>query len=372
MHSSKRMIKLTFKKVKIPLSIQCCFNENTETWFSYKKLIYNIGINYSNENRMSKENTQETEHVKCLIIGSGPAGYSAAIYTARADMSPVMYTGIVPGGQLTTTTEVDNYPGYPEGIDGNTMMEDFKKQAERFGTQVRFGYATSVDFSGSVHKVVIDEKTTITADTVIIATGATAKYLGLDSETKYSGFGVSACAVCDGFFYKGQDVVVVGAGDTAAEEATYLAKLCNKVHMLVRRDEFRASKAMQHRVLNTPNIEIHYNSETKEVLGDGQSVNGVQVINNQTNEEKTIDVTGFFVAIGHKPNTDLFVNILDMDATGYLITKPNSTKTNIEGVFAAGDVQDSIYRQAVTAAGTGCMAALEAERYLAAKENVMA
>lgn len=323
------------------------------------------------EKTMTKENTINTEHVKCLIIGSGPAGYTAAIYAARADLNPVLYTGIVPGGQLTTTTEVDNYPGYPNGIDGNSMMEDFKKQAERFGTQVRFGYATSVDFSESVHKVVIDEKTTITADTVIIATGATAKYLGLDSETKYSGFGVSACAVCDGFFFKGQDVVVVGAGDTAAEEATYLAKLCRKVYMLVRREEFRASKAMQHRVLNTPNIEIFYNTETKEVLGDGQSVTGVQIINNKNNEERTLDVTGFFVAIGHKPNTELFVNWLDMDSAGYLITKPDSTQTNREGVFASGDVQDKIYRQAITAAGSGCMAALEAERYLAAKENVM-
>ena len=320
---------------------------------------------------MSKGNSIDVEHVKCLIIGSGPAGYTAAIYAARADLKPVLYTGMVPGGQLTTTTDVDNYPGYPNGIDGNSMMEDFKKQAERFGAQVRFGHVSAVDFSGSVHKVVIDEKTTITADTVIIATGATAKYLGLDSETKYSGFGVSACAVCDGFFFKGQDVVVVGAGDTAAEEATYLAKLCRKVYMLVRRDEFRASKAMQHRVLNTPNIEIHYNSEAKEVLGDGQSVTGVQVINNKTNKETTLDVTGFFVAIGHKPNTGLFVNWLDMDSTGYLITKHDSTQTNIEGVFACGDVQDKIYRQAITAAGSGCMAALEAERYLASKENVM-
>lgn len=320
---------------------------------------------------LKEDSNKETEHVKCLIIGSGPAGYTAAIYAARADLSPVLYTGIVPGGQLTTTTEVENYPGYPNGIDGNQMMEDFKKQAERFGTQVRFGHVSSVDFSGTIHKVVVDEKITITADTVIIATGATAKYLGLESETKYSGFGVSACAVCDGFFYKGQDVAIVGAGDTAAEEATYLAKLCRKVFMLVRRDEFRASKAMQHRVLNTPNIEVLYNTEAKEVLGDGQSVNGVQVINNQTNEERILDITGFFVAIGHKPNTELFVDWLDMDSSGYLITKADSTQTNRPGVFASGDVQDKIYRQAITAAGSGCMAALEAERYLAAKENVL-
>src|SRR5690554_6920312 len=242
--------------------------------------------------KMSKENTIETEHVKCLIIGSGPAGYTAAIYAARADLNPVLYTGIVPGGQLTTTTEVDNYPGYPEGIDGNTMMEDFKKQAERFGTQVRFGYVTSVDFSGSIHKVVIDEKTTITADSVIISTGATAKYLGLDSETKYSGFGVSACAVCDGFFFKGQDVVVVGAGDTAAEETTYLAKLCRKVYMLVRRDEFRASKAIVHRVMNTSNIEVLYNTEAEEIVGDESGVTGVRVVNNQTQETQHLNVTG--------------------------------------------------------------------------------
>lgn len=248
------------------------------------------------------------------------------------------------------------------------MMEDFRKQAERFGTDIRFGYITSVDFSGDVHKVVVDGEKTVTADTVIIATGATAKWLGLESEQKYNGFGVSACAVCDGFFFKGQDVAIVGAGDTAAEEATYLAKLANKVHMLVRRDEFRASKAMQHRVLNTPNIEIHYNTETKEILGDGQNVTGVLVYNNQTLEENVLPVTGFFVAIGHKPNTELFQGILDMDENGYLITKPDSTRTNREGVFACGDVQDHIYRQAVTAAGTGCMAALEAERYLAAKE----
>lgn len=312
--------------------------------------------------------SQETEHVKCLIIGSGPAGYTAAIYAARADLKPVLYTGIVPGGQLTQTTDVENFPGYADGVQGPQMMEDFRKQAERFGTDVRFGYITSVDFAGDVHKVVVDAEKTITAETVIIATGATAKWLGLESEQKYNGFGVSACAVCDGFFFKGQDVAIVGAGDTAAEEATYLAKLTNKVHMLVRRDEFRASKAMQHRVLNTPNIEIHYHSETKEIVGDGQNVTGVRVYNNQTLEEEVLPVTGFFVAIGHKPNTELFQGILDMDTNGYLITKPDSTRTNIEGVFACGDVQDHIYRQAVTAAGTGCMAALEAERYLAAKE----
>jgi len=314
---------------------------------------------------------QEIEHLKCLIIGSGPAGYTAAIYAARADLKPVVYTGIVPGGQLTQTTEVDNFPGYPQGITGPVMMEDFRAQAERFGTEVRFGYATKVDFSkdGEIHTVVIDGTKTVTADTVIIATGATAKWLGLESEEKYNGFGVSACAVCDGFFFKGQDVAIVGAGDTAAEEATYLAKLCNKVHMLVRRDEFRASKAMIHRVLNTPNIEIHYNTETQEILGDGQVVTGVRVKNNKTQEENVLDITGFFVAIGHTPNTELFKGILDMDETGYLITKPNVTATNIPGVFACGDVQDNVYRQAVTAAGTGCMAALEAERYLAAKES---
>ena len=312
--------------------------------------------------------SQETEHVKCLIIGSGPAGYTAAIYAARADLKPVMYTGIVPGGQLTQTTDVENFPGYVDGILGPQMMEDFRKQAERFGTDVRFGYITEVDFSGDVHKVVVDGEKTVTADTVIIATGATAKWLGLESEQKYNGFGVSACAVCDGFFFKGQDVAIVGAGDTAAEEATYLAKLASKVHMLVRRDEFRASKAMQHRVLNTPNIEIHYHTEAKEILGDGQNVTGIQVYNNQTLEEKAIPVTGFFVAIGHKPNTELFSGKLDMDTNGYLVTQADSTRTNIEGVFACGDVQDHVYRQAVTAAGTGCMAALEAERYLAAKE----
>lgn len=313
--------------------------------------------------------SEQIEHVECLIIGSGPAGYTAAIYAARADLKPVMYTGMVPGGQLTQTTDVENFPGYPLGIMGPEMMEDFRKQAERFGTEIRFGYASSVDFSSKPHKVIIDESKTITADTVIIATGASAKWLGLESEQKYNGFGVSACAVCDGFFFKGQDVAIVGAGDTAAEEATYLAKLCNKVHMLVRRDEFRASKAMQNRVLNTPNIEIHYNTDTKEILGDGKNVTGIRVSNNKTGEEKTIDVSGFFVAIGHNPNTEIFKGWLDMDETGYLITQPNSTKTNIEGVFACGDAQDKLWRQAITAAGTGCMAALEAERYLAAQED---
>lgn len=313
--------------------------------------------------------SEQIEHVECLIIGSGPAGYTAAIYAARADLKPVMYTGMVPGGQLTQTTDVENFPGYPSGIMGPEMMEDFRKQAERFGTEIRFGYASSVDFSSRPHKVIIDETKTITADTVIIATGASAKWLGLESEQKYNGFGVSACAVCDGFFFKGQDVAIVGAGDTAAEEATYLAKLCNKVHMLVRRDEFRASKAMQNRVLNTPNIEIHYNTDTKEILGDGKNVTGILVSNNQTGEEKTIDVSGFFVAIGHNPNTEIFKDWLDMDETGYLITQPNSTKTNIEGVFACGDAQDKLWRQAITAAGTGCMAALEAERFLAAQED---
>jgi len=314
--------------------------------------------------------SQDREHIKCLIIGSGPAGYTAAIYAARADLNPVVYTGIVPGGQLTQTTDVDNFPGYPKGILGPEMMEDLKGQAERFGTQVRFGYVTKVDFTGDVHQVEIDGSTTVTADTVIIATGATAKYLGLESEQKYNGFGVSACAVCDGFFFKNRDVAIVGAGDTAAEEATYLAKLASKVHMLVRRDEFRASKAMVHRVLNTPNIEIHYNTEAVEVLGDGQVVTGVRVVNNQRQDTKDIAVDGFFVAIGHKPNTELFAGILEMDETGYLITKSDSTQTNIPGVFACGDVQDHVYRQAITAAGTGCMAALEAERYLAAKEDI--
>ena len=312
---------------------------------------------------------QEIEHVQCLIIGSGPAGYTAAIYSARADLKPVLYTGMEAGGQLTQTTDVDNFPGYPNGVMGPEMMEDFRKQAERFGTDIRFGYVSSVDFSSMPHKVVVDEIKTITADTVIISTGATAKWLGLPSEQHYNGFGVSACAVCDGFFFRGQDVAIVGAGDTAAEEATYLAKLCKKVYMLVRRDEFRASKAMVNRVLNTPNIEVIYNSEAIEVLGNGKNVTGLKIHNNQTGEDSDLEVEGFFVAIGHKPNTDMFKGWLEMDDTGYLKTIPGTTKTNIEGVFACGDVQDHYYRQAITAAGSGCMAALDAERYLAAKED---
>ncbi len=310
------------------------------------------------------------EHIKCLIIGSGPAGYTAAIYASRADLNPVLYTGLEPGGQLTTTTEVDNFPGYPEGVDGPTMMVQLQQQAERFGTQVRIGMVTQVAFStedGGVHKVVVDNTTELTADTVIISTGATAKYLGLPSEQKLRGGGVSACAVCDGFFYKGQDVAIVGAGDTAAEEATYLANICKSVTMLVRRDEMRASKAMQHRVFGMKNIDVRFNTEVDEVLGD-TVVEGLRMVNNQTGEKEEIAITGLFIAIGHKPNTDLFKGQLDMDDTGYLITKGKSTKTNLPGVFACGDVQDKEYRQAVTAAGTGCMAALDAERYLASVE----
>lgn len=315
--------------------------------------------------------SQENEHVKCLIIGSGPAGYTAAIYASRADLKPVLYTGLLAGGQLTQTTEVENYPGYPDGIMGPAMMENFEKQAARLGTDIRFGYVSSVDFSSTPHKVVIDDTKTILADTVIISTGASAKWLGLESEQKYNGFGVSACAVCDGFFFRGHDVAIVGAGDTAAEEATYLAKLCKKVYMLVRRDEFRASKAMMHRVMHTHNIEVIYNTEAKEIIGDGQVVTGVKVFNNKTSEEKVLDVTGFFVAIGHHPNTEIFKGWIDMDENGYIITQPGSSKTNIEGVFACGDAQDHIYRQAVTAAGTGCMAAIDAERYLAANEHAI-
>ena len=312
--------------------------------------------------------SESIEKIKCLIIGSGPAGYTAAIYAARADMKPVMYTGIQMGGQLTTTTEVDNFPGYANGTDGTAMMEDLKSQAERFGTEVRFGMVTEVVFSkeiGGLHHVTVDGTKIIEADTVIISTGATAKYLGIESEQRLIGGGVSACATCDGFFYKGQDVVVVGAGDTAAEEATYLANICNKVTMLVRKDYMRASKAMQHRVNKTENIEVLYNTELDEVLGDNV-VDGVRVVNNISGDKKVISVMGLFIAIGHKPNTDLFKGVLNMDDTGYLITEGKTTKTNIPGVFAAGDVQDKEYRQAVTAAGTGCMAALDAERYLGA------
>ena len=314
--------------------------------------------------------SQEMEHVKCLIIGSGPAGYTAGIYAGRANLNPVMYTGMEAGGQLTQTTDVENYPGYPDGVLGPQMMEDFKKQAERFGTDVRFGYVSGVDFSEDgtePHKVTVDESTTILADTVIIATGASAKWLGLDAEKRLNGHGVSACAVCDGFFYKGQEVVIVGAGDTACEEASYLAKLCKKVTMLVRRDEFRASLPMETRVKHTENIEMLFNTETKDILGK-DAVEGALVYNNQTGEEYTIPCTGFFVAIGHKPNTDLFKGKLEMDEVGYLQVEDPSSRTGIPGVFACGDVMDSIYRQAVTAAGTGCRAALDAERYLAAKE----
>ena len=315
--------------------------------------------------------SETIERIKCLIIGSGPAGYTAAIYAARADLKPIMYTGMEPGGQLTTTTEVDNFPGYPEGIDGPTMMIQLQQQAERFGTQVRIGMVTNVEFSdevGGIHKITVDNSTKIEAETVIISTGATAKYLGLPSEQKLRGGGVSACAVCDGFFYKNQDVAIVGAGDTAAEEATYLSNICNKVTMLVRKDFMKASKAMQHRVNNTKNLEVRYNTEVDEVLGD-QVVEGLRMVNNVTGEKEEIKITGLFIAIGHKPNTDIFKGQLDMDETGYLITKGKSTKTNKPGVFASGDVQDKEYRQAVTAARTSCMAALDAERYLTTIET---
>ena len=304
--------------------------------------------------------------LKTLIIGSGPAGYTAAIYAARADLEPVVYTGMEPGGQLTTTTEVDNFPGYPEGVDGPTMMIHLQKQAERFGTKVNNGFISKVEFSknrGGIHKAFTEDGTEINSKTIIISTGASAKYLGIPSEQRLRGGGVSACAVCDGFFFKGQEVAIVGGGDTAAEEATYLAKICSKVTMLVRKNQMRASKAMQHRVLKTANIDLRYNSEIEEVLGD-QVVEGVRIKNNQTNVKEEISVSGLFIAIGHKPNTDLFKGQIEMDESGYLITKNKTTHTNIPGVFASGDVQDKEYRQAVTAAGTGCMAALDAERYL--------
>ena len=309
----------------------------------------------------------EIEKVKNLIIGSGPAGYTAAIYAARADLKPVLDTGLEPGGQLTTTTDVDNFPGYPDGIQGPKMMVELQQQAERFGTDVRIGMATSVKFSskkGGFHIVTIDDKKEIHAKTVIISTGASAKYLGIPSEQRLRGGGVSACAVCDGFFYKGQEVAIVGGGDTAAEEATYLSKICSKVTMLVRKDYMRASKAMQHRVRASKNIDLRFNTEIDEVLGE-QVVEGLRIINNISGEKEEIKISGLFIAIGHKPNTDIFSGQLDMDSDGYLITNGKSTKTNIHGVFASGDVQDKEYRQAVTAAGTGCMAALDAERYLA-------
>lgn len=304
--------------------------------------------------------------LNCLIIGSGPAGYTAAIYAARAGVKPVVYTGPEPGGQLMITTDVENYPGYPKGIGGPQMMDDFRNQAERFGTEVRYEMINKVDLTGPVHKAWTESGEEIQAHTIIISTGASAKWLGLESEQRLMNQGVSACAVCDGFFFKGQDVALVGAGDTAAEEATYLSKLCPNVHMLVRRDEMRASKIMQERVLNTPNITVHWNTDTLEVLGD-TDVTGVKMRNNKTGVESTLDVSGFFVAIGHKPNTDVFKGWLDMDDTGYLIVKPGTSHTNIEGVFASGDAADKVYRQAVTAAGTGCMAALDAERYLTEK-----
>ncbi len=311
------------------------------------------------------------EHVQVLIIGSGPAGYTAAIYAARAGLKPVLYTGAEPGGQLTITTDVENYPGYPEGVTGPQMMVEFQKQAERFDTDVRYGVVTAVDFSGWPHEVTIDGNNKLSADAVIISTGASAKWLGLADEIRLNGQGVSACAVCDGFFFKGQDVAVVGAGDTAAEEASYLSKLANKVYMIVRRNEMRASKIMQHRVYNAKNIEILWNTETERLIGEHQ-LESVSVVNNRTGEKRVLNVTGFFVAIGHKPNTKIFESILDLDDSGYIITIPGSSKTKIPGIFATGDAQDRIYRQAVTAAGSGCMGALDAERFLAQKEIELA
>lgn len=312
---------------------------------------------------MSKE---VTEKVHVLIIGSGPAGYTAAIYAARANMKPVLYQGIQPGGQLTITTEVENYPGYPDGVQGPEMMVEFEKQAARMGADIRYGIASKVDFSSQPYKVEIDEEKWIEADAVIISTGASAKWLGIESEQRLNGYGVSACAVCDGFFFRGKEVAIVGAGDTAAEEAMYLAKLCTTVHMIVRRDQMRASKVMQDRVINTPNIKIYWDSVTDEILGE-KNVEAVKIKNTKTNEIQQVPISGFFVAIGHQPNSDIFKGWIDMDETGYIKTIPGTSKTNLEGVFAAGDVQDKHYRQAVTAAGSGCMAALDAERYLSAK-----
>lgn len=322
--------------------------------------------NQEEENK-SQAVDSEVEKVKCLIVGSGPAGYTAAIYAARANLNPVMYEGLEPGGQLTTTNDVENYPGYPDGITGPAMMEDFKKQAQRFGTDVRFGLATAADLSKRPFKVTIDGKKVIEADSLIIATGATAKYLGLESEEKFKGQGVSACATCDGFFYKGKDVAVVGGGDTAAEEATYLAGLCNKVYLIIRKDHMRASKVMQERVFKTKNIEILFEHNTKEIVGDMAGVNGV-ILTNGKGEDVKIDIHGFFLAIGHKPNSDIFKDYIDMDEVGYIKTEPDTTKTKVPGVFACGDVMDPHYRQAVTAAGSGCRAAIDAERFLGAQE----
>ncbi|MFI5221942.1 MAG: thioredoxin-disulfide reductase [Bacteroidia bacterium] len=314
--------------------------------------------------------TNTIEHIECLIIGSGPAGYTAAIYASRADMKPVMYTGFQPGGQLTITTDVENYPGFPDGIMGPEMMEQFRKQAERLGTDIRYGTVTKVDLTGKPpYNITVDETKQLLAETIIISTGASAKWLNIPSEQKLNGHGVSACAVCDGFFFRGKEVAIVGAGDTACEEASYLAKICKKVSMIVRRDVFRASKAMQQRVLNTPNIEVYFDSETDEILGKDK-VEGVRIKNRKTGATKEIAIEGFFVAIGHQPNTEIFKDFLKMDETGYLITEPDSTRTNVEGVFACGDAQDKVYRQAVTAAGTGCMAALDAERYLSDKNSL--
>lgn len=312
--------------------------------------------------------SQEIEKIKVLIIGSGPAGYTAAIYASRAGLTPVLYTGGQPGGQLTITNDVENYPGYPDGVVGPAMMEDFKKQAERFGTQVRYGMVSKVDFTSRPHIVTVDEEIKIEAETVIISTGASAKWLGIESEARLNGKGVSACAVCDGFFFKGQVVAIVGAGDTACEEASYLSNICSKVYMFIRKDEMRASQIMQKRVANNPKIEILWNTETDEILGD-EEVTGVRIINNKTGVKSEMAISGFFVAIGHQPNTDIFNGFIHMDEAGYIKTIPGSTKTNVEGVFACGDAQDHIYRQAVTAAGTGCMAALDAERYLAEIAN---
>jgi len=328
-------------------------------------LFSTFNSNEKNDLNLNKELPKE--QVKCLIIGSGPAGLTAAIYAARANLKPVLYEGLQPGGQLTTTTEVENFPGYPEGVTGPVLMEDIKKQAQRFGADIRFGMATKVDFTGPIHKVWIDDEKIIEAESVIIATGATAKYLGLPSEEKFKGQGVSACATCDGFFYRGQDVAVVGGGDTACEEATYLAGICRKVYLIVRKNYLRASKAMQQKAMNTPNIEILFEHQTKEIVGDNNGVNGV-ILTDKDGNEKRIDISGFFVAIGHHPNSEIFKPYIETDEVGYIVTKPGTTQTNVAGVFACGDVQDKLFRQAITAAGSGCMAAIEAERYLSNKE----